>query len=76
MQRPLRTTRIGKLPLPAGLVLAAGGIITILAAAVLVRNVELWTAAIASGTVVLSGPRGASSNVRPPEGVAVIPFRV
>nr|WP_212237717.1 hypothetical protein [Bradyrhizobium manausense] len=59
-------TRIRKLPLPAGLVLAAGGITyplyllhmqmgyTILAAAAPVDNVELWTAAIVSGTVVMA----------------------
>ena len=59
-------TRIRKLPLPAGLVLAAGGITyplyllhmqmgyTILYAAAPVRNVELWTAAIVSGMVVLA----------------------
>jgi len=59
-------TRIRKLPLPAGLVLAAGGITyplyllhmqmgyTILTAAAPVRNAELWTAAIVSGAVVLA----------------------
>jgi peptidoglycan/LPS O-acetylase OafA/YrhL len=59
-------TRIRKLPLPARLVLAVGGITyplyllhmqmgyTILIAAAPVRNVELWTAAIVSGTVVLA----------------------
>ena len=59
-------TRTRKLPLPAGLVLAAGGITyplyllhmqmgyTILTAAASVRNVELWTGAIVSGAVVLA----------------------
>jgi peptidoglycan/LPS O-acetylase OafA/YrhL len=59
-------TRIRKLPLPAGLILAAGGITyplyllhmqmgyTILAAAAPVRNVELWTAAIIAGAVILA----------------------
>jgi peptidoglycan/LPS O-acetylase OafA/YrhL len=60
------TTRLRKLPLPAGLVLAVGGITyplylphmqmgyTILAAVAPVRNAELWTAAIVFGTVVLA----------------------
>ena len=59
-------TRIRKLPLSAGLVLAAGGITyplyllhmqmgyTILTAPASVRNVELWTGAIVSGAVVLA----------------------
>jgi peptidoglycan/LPS O-acetylase OafA/YrhL len=59
-------TRIRKLPLPAGLVLAAGGITyplyllhmqmgyTILTAAGPVRNIEQWTGAIVSGAVVLA----------------------
>jgi peptidoglycan/LPS O-acetylase OafA/YrhL len=59
-------TRIRKLPLPAGLVLALGGITyplyllhmqmgyTILAAVAPVRNVELWTAAIIIGAIILS----------------------
>ena len=59
-------TRIRKLPLPGGLVLAVGGITyplyllqmqmgyTILIAVAPVRNVELWTAAIVSGAIVLS----------------------
>jgi peptidoglycan/LPS O-acetylase OafA/YrhL len=59
-------TRIRKLPLPADLVLATGGITyplyllhmqigcTILAAAAPVRNVELWTATIILGTVILA----------------------
>jgi len=59
-------TRIRKLPLPAGLVLAAGGITyplyllhmqmgyTILIAAAPVRNVELWTVTITFGTVILA----------------------
>jgi peptidoglycan/LPS O-acetylase OafA/YrhL len=60
------TTRIRKLPLPAGLVLAAGGITyplyllhmqmgyTILTAAAPVRMVELWTVTIIFGTVILA----------------------
>lgn len=59
-------TRIRRLTLPAGLVLAAGGITyplyllhmqmgyTILVAAAPVRNAELWTAAIVFGAVVLA----------------------
>jgi peptidoglycan/LPS O-acetylase OafA/YrhL len=59
-------TRIRKLPLPAGLVLAAGGITyplyllhmqmgyTILTAAAPVHMVELWTAGIILGTVILA----------------------
>jgi peptidoglycan/LPS O-acetylase OafA/YrhL len=59
-------TRIPKLPLPAGLTLAIGGITyplyllhmqmgyTILAASDPVSNVELWTVAIVSGAVALS----------------------
>lgn len=59
-------TRIRRLPLPAGLVLAVGGITyplyllhmqmgyTILAAVAPARNGGLWTAAIISGTVVLA----------------------
>ena len=59
-------TRIRKLPLPPDMVLAAGGITyplyllhmqlgyTILAAAAPVRNVELWTAMIILGTVILA----------------------
>jgi peptidoglycan/LPS O-acetylase OafA/YrhL len=59
-------TRIRKLPLPAGFVLAAGGITyplyllhmqmgyTILAAMAPVRNAELRTAAIVSGAVILA----------------------
>jgi peptidoglycan/LPS O-acetylase OafA/YrhL len=59
-------TRIRKLPVPVGLVLAVGGITyplyllhmqmgyTILTAAAPVRNAELWTAAIVSGAVVLA----------------------
>jgi peptidoglycan/LPS O-acetylase OafA/YrhL len=59
-------TQIRKLPLPAGLVLAAGGITyplyllhmqmgyTILTAAAPARNVELWTVTIIFGTVILA----------------------
>jgi peptidoglycan/LPS O-acetylase OafA/YrhL len=59
-------TRIRKLQLPAGLVLAAGGITyplyllhmqmgyTILTAVAPVRNVELWTVTIIFGTVILA----------------------
>jgi peptidoglycan/LPS O-acetylase OafA/YrhL len=59
-------TRIRRLPLPAGLVLAAGGITyplyllhmqmgyTILTAVAPVRNVELWTVTIIFGTVILA----------------------
>jgi peptidoglycan/LPS O-acetylase OafA/YrhL len=59
-------TRIRKLPLPAGLVLAAGGITyplyllhmqmgyTILAAVAPVRNAGLWTVTIIFGTVILA----------------------
>jgi peptidoglycan/LPS O-acetylase OafA/YrhL len=59
-------TRVRKLPLSAGLIVAAGGITyplyllhmqmgyTILTAAAPVRNVELWTAAIVSGAVFLA----------------------
>lgn len=59
-------TRIRKLPLPAGLILAAGGITyplyllhmqmgyTILAAASPVHHLELWTAAIISGAIALA----------------------
>jgi peptidoglycan/LPS O-acetylase OafA/YrhL len=59
-------TRIRKLPLPADLILATGGITyplyllhmqigyTILAAAAPLRSVELWTATIILGTVILA----------------------
>jgi peptidoglycan/LPS O-acetylase OafA/YrhL len=59
-------TRIRRLPLPAGLILAVGGITyplyllhmqmgyTILAGVAPVRNAELWTAAIVSGAVILA----------------------
>jgi peptidoglycan/LPS O-acetylase OafA/YrhL len=59
-------TRIRKLPLPAGLVLAAGGITyplyllhmqmgyTIFTAAAPVRYVELWTVTMIFGTVILA----------------------
>lgn len=59
-------TRIRKLPLPAGLVLAAGGITyplyllhmqigyTILAAVAPIRNADLWTAGIVLGVIVLA----------------------
>jgi peptidoglycan/LPS O-acetylase OafA/YrhL len=59
-------TRIRKLPLPAGLILAAGGITyplyllhmqmgyTILTAAGPVHHAELWTASIISGAIMLA----------------------
>jgi peptidoglycan/LPS O-acetylase OafA/YrhL len=59
-------TRLRKLPLPAGLTLAAGGITyplyllhmqmgyTILAAAAPIHNSELWTIVIVSGAVVMA----------------------
>jgi peptidoglycan/LPS O-acetylase OafA/YrhL len=59
-------TRIRKLPLPTGLILAAGGITypfyllhmqmgyTIFTAVAPVHHVELWTAAIISGAVILA----------------------
>lgn len=60
------TTRIRELPLPTGLILAAGGITyplyllhmqigyTILAAAAPVPNADLWTAGIVLGAIVLA----------------------